>query len=479
MNPAWGEVLGWREDELLGLNLFDLVHPDDISHTIEGAKELSNGVGHARFENRYRHKDGSYRSIAWWTRPHDDLINAIGHDVTAEKQQAEALVKAEAALRQAQKMEAVGQLTGGLAHDFNNLLAGISGSLELIGMRMAQGRLADVEKYVVAAQGAANRAAALTHRLLAFSRRQTLTPKATDVKQLVSGMEDLICRTIGPAIQFETVNAAGLWPSLIDPSQLENAILNLCINARDAMPDGGKIMIETANRWMDRHAAAERHLEPGQYISLCVSDTGSGMSPEVSAKAFEPFFTTKPIGMGSGLGLSMIYGFAQQSGGTVSIYSELGKGSTVCIYLPRHLGPAQPDEMLSVELDHQSRAEQGETVLVVDDEPSIRMLVSEVLSDMGYRAIEAGNGEEGLRIVNSDARIDLLITDIGLPGGMSGREVADSARVIRPGLKVLFITGYAENAVLNHGHLEPGMEMMTKPFAINALASRIKELIPA
>ena len=476
VNPAWGEVLGWREDELLGLNLFDLVHPDDISHTIEGAKELSNGVGHARFENRYRHKDGSYRSIAWWTRPHDDLINAIGHDVTAEKQQAEALVKAEAALRQAQKMEAVGQLTGGLAHDFNNLLAGISGSLELIGMRMAQGRLADVEKYVVAAQGAANRAAALTHRLLAFSRRQTLTPKATDVKQLVSGMEDLICRTIGPAIQFETVNAAGLWPSLIDPSQLENAILNLCINARDAMPDGGKITVQTGNRWLDRNAATERGVEPGQYISVCVSDTGTGMSPDVIAKAFDPFFTTKPIGVGTGLGLSMVYGFAKQSGGAASIYSEPDQGTMVCVYLPRHMDDAdvavQPKEVANL-----PRGREGETVLVVDDEPTLRMLVAEVLADLGYTAIEAEDGAAGLKVLNSPARIDLLVTDVGLPGGMNGRQVADAARVARPDLKVLFITGYAENAVLSHGHLDPGMHVLTKPFAMEALASRIRELI--
>ena len=367
-------------------------------------------------------------------------------------------------------------MTGGLAHDFNNLLAGISGSLELIGMRMAQGRLADVEKYVVAAQGAANRAAALTHRLLAFSRRQTLAPKATDVKQLVSGMEDLIGRTIGPAIQLETVNAAGLWPSLIDPSQLENAILNLCINARDAMPDGGKITVETGNKWLDRDAARDRGIEPGQYVSVCVSDTGTGMPPDVIAKAFDPFFTTKPIGVGTGLGLSMIYGFAKQSGGAASIYSEPDQGTMVCVYLPRHMGDAdvavQPNEMADL-----PRGREGETVLVVDDEPTVRMLVAEVLADLGYTAIEAEDGAAGLKVLNSPARIDLLVTDVGLPGGMNGRQVADAARVARPDLKVLFITGYAENAVLSHGHLDPGMHVLTKPFAMEALASRIRELI--
>jgi signal transduction histidine kinase len=404
----------------------------------------------------------SLRSIA-------ETLEERVHERTA------ALEAAHEQLRQSQKMEAVGQLTGGLAHDFNNLLAGITGSLELIRMRMAQGRSADVEKYVTAAQGAANRAAALTHRLLAFSRRQTLAPKPTDVKQLVAGMADLIGRTVGPQITLETVNAVGLWPSLIDPSQLENAILNLCINARDAMPHGGTITIETANRWLDRRMAQERGLEPGHYISLCVSDTGTGMTADVIAKAFDPFFTTKPIGVGTGLGLSMIYGFAKQSGGVVSIDSELGKGTNVCIYLPRHLGAAEEAGVMT-ELTDAPRGE-GETVLIVDDEPTVRMLVSEVLADLGYTAIEAEDGPAGLKALQSSARIDLLVTDVGLPGGMNGRQVADAARVVRPNLKVLFITGYAENAVLSHGHLDPGMHVMTKPFAMEALASRIRELI--
>jgi CheY-like chemotaxis protein len=338
---------------------------------------------------------------------------------------------------------------------------------------MAQGRTAEVAKYVTAAQGAASRAAALTHRLLAFSRRQTLAPKPTDVKHLVSDMADLIRRTIGPHIDLEIVNAAGLWPSLIDPNQLENAILNLSINARDAMPDGGKI--ETGNRWFDQRMAKERNVEPGQYISLCVSDTGTGMTPDVQAKAFDPFFTTKPIGVGTGLGLSMIYGFAKQSGGAVSIYSEVGQGSMICIYMPRYLGHTGGADS-SAEPSTSPRGE-GETVLVVDDEPIIRMLVSEVLADLGYTAIEAEDGATGLKVLNSTARIDLLVTDVGLPGGMNGRQVADAARVLRPNLKILFITGYAENAVLNHGHLDPGMHVMTKPFAMDAFAARIRELI--
>ncbi|MGI4801338.1 MAG: ATP-binding protein, partial [Janthinobacterium lividum] len=387
------------------------------------------------------------------------------------------LMHAEEQLRQSQKMEAVGQLTGGLAHDFNNLLTGVTGSLELLQTRIAQGRIKDVDRYVNAAQGAAKRAAALTHRLLAFSRRQTLDPRATDVNRLVDGMEELIRRTVGPEITVELLVEAGdLWPTLVDPGQLENALLNLCINARDAMPDGGKLTIETANHLIDERQARARDLPPGQYVSLSVSDTGTGMPPDVIAKAFDPFFTTKPIGMGTGLGLSMIYGFAKQSGGQVRIHSEVGRGTTVSLYLPRHLGAADTVEASS-ELVNAPRAEDGQTVLVVDDEPTVRMLVTEVLEDLGYTAIEAADGAAGLRVLRSDVRLDLLVTDVGLPGGMNGRQVADAARVARPDLKVLFITGYAENAVLSHGHLDPGMHVLVKPFAMEALASRIKELI--
>jgi CheY-like chemotaxis protein len=385
-------------------------------------------------------------------------------------------METEAALRQSQKMEAVGQLTGGIAHDFNNLLTGITGSLELLAKRVAEGRASEIDKFVNAAQGAARRAAALTHRLLAFSRRQTLEPKPTDVMRLARGMEDLIQRTVGPAINVESVHAAGVWPVLVDPGQLENALLNLCINARDAMPDGGKLTIETGNRWLDHRSAAERELPAGQYVSICVSDTGHGMSASVIAKAFEPFFTTKPIGEGTGLGLSMIYGFVKQSGGQVRIYSELGEGAMVCLYLPRYLG----DLNLSEEPDDAGeapRAQANETVLVVDDEPTVRMLASEVLAELGYTPIEAEDGATGLAVLNSDRRIDLLITDVGLPGGMNGRQVADAARVLRPDLKVLFITGYAENAVLSHGHLDPGMQILTKPFSMDELAHRIKAIL--
>ncbi len=444
-------------------------------------------------EERERFIDFLYHPI----RDDKDVVTGIfvgGYDVT-EQVRAKAAVEAinanlndriahaineresmEAALRQSQKMEAIGQLTGGIAHDFNNLLAGIAGSLEMLRTRLAQGRISEVDRYVTAAQGAAKRAAALTHRLLAFARRQTLEPKPVDANRLIADMEDLIRRTMGPAITVENIGAGGLWTILVDPNQLENVLLNLCINARDAMAEGGKLTIETGNRWLDERSAAARDLPPGQYVSVCVSDTGTGMSPEVMARAFDPFFTTKPLGAGTGLGLSMTYGFARQSGGQVRIYSEMGKGAMVCLYLPRYLGEATTTEVP----DHSTalvRAEHEEVVLIVDDESTVRMLVSDVLEELGYNSMEASDGASGLQILQSRRRVDLLITDVGLPGGINGRQMADAARKERPELQVLFITGYAENAVLSHGHLEHGMHVLTKPFSMEALARRISELL--
>ncbi len=402
-----------------------------------------------------------------------------GLNLTLEARVAEAVERrmaAEAALRQAQKMEAIGQLTGGIAHDFNNLLTGIIGSLEMLNTRISQGRIDEVGRYVAAARGAARRAATLTHRLLAFARRQPLDPKPTDANRLVAGMEELIRRTAGPAVEVEVVGAAGLWATLVDPNQLENALLNLCINARDAMPGGGRLTIETANRWLDERAAQERDLPPGQYVSLCVTDTGTGMPPEVAARVFDPFFTTKPAGQGTGLGLSMIHGFARQSGGQVRVYTEVGQGTTMCLYLPRHHGPKSEAEA-PAELAEAPRSPAGETVLVVDDEPTVRMLVADVLKELGYAAVEAGDGASGLAVLRSGRRLDLLVTDVGLPGGMNGPQLAEAARAARPGLPVLFITGYAENALVGNGQLEPGMQVMTKPFAVDALAKRIGDML--
>lgn len=400
----------------------------------------------------------------------------FAYDVTERFAEQERLRTAEEALRQAQKMEAVGQLTGGLAHDFNNLLAGISGTFDMIGIRLAQGRSADITKYLAAGQGAARRAAALTHRLLAFARRQTLSPKPTVINRLLADLVDLVQRTVGPGITVETVAAGGLWTALVDANQLENAILNLCINARDAMPAGGRITIETANRWLDERTARARNMEGGQYVTVSVTDTGIGIDKSILDRVFDPFFTTKPLGQGTGLGLSMVYGFARQSHGHVRIYSEIGQGTTVTIYLPRHEGTAGesevPQDSFAPRLAHV-----GETILIVDDEPTVRLLVVDALGDLGYGCIEAEDGAAALRLFESGERIDLLITDVGLPGGLNGRQVADAARVGRPDLRVLFITGYAENAVLNHGHIEPGMEVLTKPFAIDDLIRRVERML--
>jgi PAS domain S-box-containing protein len=474
-NPAWKTVLGWSEAEVAGMSIFELLHPDDVERTRVGFDLTQQGQPAIRFPNRYRCKDGSYRWISWVGVPEDGMVYCTGRDITEEKAAEAELAKAQEALRQSQKMEAIGQLTGGIAHDFNNLLAGISGSLELLETRLAQGRLTDIERYIVSAQSSARRAAALTQRLLAFSRRQTLDPRPTDVNRLIAGVEELIRRTVGPGVHLETVGAGGLWQTRIDPSQLENALLNLCINARDAMPDGGRITIETANKWLDDRAARERELAPGQYISLCVTDTGTGMTRDVMAQAFDPFFTTKPLGQGTGLGLSMIHGFVRQSGGQVRIYSELGKGTTMCLYLPRFAGEAGDTD--APEMPPSADPGHGETVLVIDDEPTVRMLMVEVLEEAGYIALEAGDGPTGLKILRSDARIDLLVTDVGLPGGMNGRQVADAARMTRPALKVLFITGYAENAVVGNGHLEIGMQVITKPFTMAALGNKVREMI--
>ena len=395
--------------------------------------------------------------------------------------EAESRERVEEELRQSQKMEAVGQLTGGLAHDFNNLLQGVTGSLEMMRIRAAQGRTAEFGRYIETAMGSANRATALTHRLLAFSRRQTLDPKPTDMNHLVSGLEDLFRRTVGPGIRLETSLAGEPWPVLCDPNQLESALLNLVINARDAMPDGGHLLIETANTVLrDRRGAPRdwppQDVPPGDYVALSVVDNGSGMAPDVISRAFDPFFTTKPTGQGTGLGLSMIYGFVVQSGGHVRLRSEVGQGTTVTIYLPRHLGAsiavAEGDTAAS-----SPAATASSVVLVVDDEPDVRLVVRDILSDLGYTILEAETGRAGLDIVTSGVHIDLLLTDVGLPGGMNGRQLADAARQHRPDLKVLFITGYAENVAIGNNRMEQGMQVMVKPFALEMLAIRVQSII--
>ncbi len=451
------------------------VHPDDragLQATMSGGLEQS---GDLELEYRIVHPGGAVRWVL--SRGHTYFDDAgrptrrtgVGVETTRHRQ-------LEEQLRQSQKMEAVGQLTGGLAHDFNNLLTGITGSLELLQTRLSQGRLKDVDRYVRAAQGAAQRAAALTHRLLAFSRRQTLEPKPTWTDRLLAEMLDLVRRTVGPSVVVGMASSDEVWPTLCDANQLENAVLNLCINARDAMPDGGRITLQVENTEVDERFARSRDMPAGQYVAVSVTDTGTGMKPDVVARAFDPFFTTKPLGEGTGLGLSMVYGFAKQSGGQVRIHSVEASGTTVSIYLPRHRGEVA-DEAAPPPLTVQPKAVDGETVLVVDDEPTVRMLVLEVLQDLGCAAIEAADGASGLKVLMSDVRIDLLVTDVGLPGGMNGRQMADAARVIRPELRVLFITGYAEGAVFKDTNQEADIQVLTKPFTMEALASRIQDLV--
>ncbi|OGB27804.1 MAG: hypothetical protein A3I66_06245 [Burkholderiales bacterium RIFCSPLOWO2_02_FULL_57_36] len=387
--------------------------------------------------------------------------------------------RAEDALRQAQKMEAVGQLTGGLAHDFNNLLAGIVGNLQLMRVRIGQGSTGSLPRYIDAAESIADRAAALTHRLLAFSRRQTLDPKITNVNRLVASMRELIQRTVGPGVQVHTELAADAWNTMCDAHQLESALLNLAINARDAMPNGGRLTIETTNSILyQAQAATQEGVSPGRYVTISVTDSGTGMPPEVMARAFDPFFTTKPIGQGTGLGLSMIFGFIKQSGGYVRLHSEPGVGTTVRIDLPMHGGEAQIDKSERKTATAVSAAASA-TVLLVDDEAPLRMLLAEILSGAGYAVIEAADGREGLKILQSPQHIDLLVSDVGLPGNMNGRQMADAARVLRPGLKVIFITGYAEHAALGNGQLDTGMQVMTKPFALDTFMAKVSESLDA
>ncbi|MGY2251504.1 ATP-binding protein [Pseudomonas reactans] len=383
----------------------------------------------------------------------------------------------EDALRQSQKMEAVGQLTGGIAHDFNNMLTGIIGSLELLRRRVSRGKLDDLDSLIDLGVTSANRAAGLTHRLLAFSRRQSLDSKPVEINQLVTSMGELLQRSINESIALDMRLTGQLWTAEADPNQLESALLNLVINARDAMPNGGSLTVETTNRHLDSvFTAAYGTLKPGDYVELSVSDTGCGIPESVMGRVFDPFFTTKPIGQGTGLGLSMIYGFARQSHGHVTIHSEVGKGTTVSLFLPRFIGEIVADVTADAALLPFANA--GETVLIVEDDPAVRVLVSAVLKELGYGFVEAGDADTAMPIIESDQRIDLLISDVGLPG-MNGRQLAEIGRQIRPDLKVLFITGYAEHAAVRGGFLDPGMQLITKPFTFDLLTAKVREMIRA
>ncbi|WP_231752215.1 MULTISPECIES: ATP-binding protein [unclassified Pseudomonas] len=489
-----GLTSGWLDD------LLDRIHPDDRAAIAQQCERCARYGDDLEMQFRVLLPEGTERWIfdkgQTFTDSNDRPTYMVGAclDITQHKRTERALqrlnetleqrvnaevaarAKTEAALRQSQKMEAVGQLTGGLAHDFNNLLAGVIGSLELLSVRLQQGRTGDLERYIHSALTSANRATALTHRLLAFSRRQTLDPSPTDLNALIEGMMELLQRTIGPLVSYSTQLSDDLWLTLCDTNQLENALLNLTINARDAMPDGGQLTLTSENLVLGEPLTEELTLPPGEYVALGVRDTGVGIPPERLGYVFDPFYTTKPLGEGTGLGLSMVYGFAKQSGGAVRIESTVGEGTSVWIYLPRYHGqsaslhaPATPEPA--------STSVEGRAVLVVDDEPNVRTLVTEVLQEMGLNTLEAAEGPSGLRILDSDAHLDLLISDIGLPGGMNGRQLADAAREKRPSLRVLFITGYAESSVLDRSNTMSDYEVLTKPFTITDLEEKVRSML--
>ncbi len=475
VNPVWKDILGWQPHQVIGKRMDLLVYPDDLAGAEDALARATVGVL-PTFECRCIHADGSYRFIAWKAAPEGQSIFAFGRDITPDKAQKQALELAEDQLRQSQKMESIGQLTGGIAHDFNNMLASIYGSIQLMQRKLKAGKTDDFAKLLDRASTSAQRAAALTQRLLAFARQQSLDITRVDVAKLISSVEDMFVLTLGPRIALQIGFSVDLWSAKIDASQLENALLNLVINARDAMPDGGHLTIEAANTRVDAaYAVSQPELNAGDYVVLSVSDDGAGMPAHVIAKAFEPFFTTKPIGQGTGLGLSMVYGFVKQAGGHVRIHSQTGRGTTVSLYLPRDVSEGN-GEPAAVAAHAASQLGASETILVVEDDASVRAVIVEVLEDLGYHFIEAADANAALAAIETGRHIDLLITDVGLPG-MNGRQLAEIACEKCPALKVLFVTGYAEQAVMRNGFLTERMRMITKPFVIDELANLIRGII--
>jgi PAS domain S-box-containing protein len=474
VSPSWTTVLGFDSHRLHSHTVMDLVHPDDVhAATAELGSLRANGVP-VRYECRLSRSDGGWRWIAWTVSldPRTRRIHGVGRDVTADRETAEALRQAEEALRMAQKMEAIGKLTGGVAHDFNNLLQVIGGNLQLLAKDVA-GEDKPEQRVRNALAGVA-RGANLASQLLAFGRRQPLAPKVVNLGRFVRGLDDMFRRALGDGIEIETIVSGGLWNTLVDPFQVENALLNLAINARDAMNGHGKLTIEAGNASLDE-AYAMRHAEvsPGQYVMVAVTDTGSGMSPEVQERAFEPFFTTKREGQGTGLGLSMVYGFVKQSGGHVKVYSEEGHGTTVRIYLPR----AREEEDLEANIDAGPAKGGSETILVVEDDEEVRATVVEMLADLGYRVLRSKDAQSALAIVESGVRIDLLFTDVVMPGPLRSTELARKARERVPGIAVLFTSGYTDNAIVHAGRLDEGIDLLSKPYTHEALARKVRHVL--
>ncbi len=475
VSPSFGALLGWSETDILGRNFMELVHAEDRAATIAQMASLGQGGYVSKFENRYRRKDGSWCLLSWTAAPDERFVHAVGRDITAEREQQDAIRRTELALQQSQKMETIGKLTGGVAHDFNNLLQIISGNLQLL--QMAQGS-SDLRqnggRYIENARSAVEKGAKLASYLLAFGRRQPLEPKVIKVGRLVSNMEDMLRRALGEEIEIELVISGGLWNTAVDVGQVENAILNLAINARDAMNGSGRMTIEATNAVLDEmYCRAHGDVMPGQYVMLAVTDTGSGMAPEVASRAFEPFFSTKEEGKGTGLGLSMVYGFVKQSGGHVKIYSEIGQGTSVKIYLPRSTAAEEPIGPV----EQQGAVGGSETILVAEDDEAVRATVVEMLTQLGYRVLKATDAASALAVIESGVPIDVLFTDVVMPGTLRSPELARIARERLPNLAVLFTSGYTENAIVHGGRLDPGVELLGKPYTRERLARRIRQVL--
>jgi PAS domain S-box-containing protein len=476
VSPSFGSLLGWSEHDIVGANFLQLVHPDDQAATMNQMASLGEGHYVYKFENRYRRKDGSYCLLSWTAAPDADFIHAIGRDITADREQAEQIRRTELALQQSQKMETIGKLTGGVAHDFNNLLQIISGNLQLLEMNTGG---AEVQRWIGNARSAVEKGAKLASYLLAFGRRQPLEPKVVKISRVVTGMEDMLRRALGEEIEVELVISGGLWNTAVDVAQVENAVLNLAINARDALSDtmrgARKLTIEANNAILDDlYCRTHGDVAPGQYVMLAVTDTGSGMTPDVLRQAFEPFFSTKEEGKGSGLGLSMVYGFVKQSGGHVKIYSEPGQGTTVKLYLPRTTAAEEP----LGPIDGPQPAVGGtETVLVAEDDEAVRATVVEMLTQLGYRVLKAADAASALAVIESGVPIDVLFTDVVMPGTLRSPDLARMARERLPNLAVLFTSGYTENSIVHGGRLDPGVELLGKPYTRESLARRIRQVL--
>jgi len=475
-NPAWMTVLGWTEAEVSSMSIFELLHPDDVERTRVGFNLTQAGKPAIRFPNRYRHRQGHYRWISWVGVPEDGLVYCSGQDITEEREQAEALARAEDSLRQSQKMEALGRLTGGIAHDFNNLLQVISSNLQLID-RMV-GNNDRVRPRIANALSAVHRGASLSSQLLAFSRKQPINPQPINAARVLQELEEMLRSALGEGVSVHVVVEPSLWNALVDRTQLENAILNLAINARDAMRDRGELSIELRNATVpaDPEKAEAPLVSPGDYIEIRVIDTGAGMPPDVVEQAFEPFFTTKAVGQGTGLGLSMVHGFMKQSGGGARIESVMGVGTTVTLYLPRC---SEAPTSRTALFGPTAATGGSETILVAEDDPAVREAAVTLLRDLGYQVLEASNGDEALQMIRSGAPVDLLFTDVVMSGTKRSTEVVKEGRFLLPHMAVLYTSGYAEGELMKGGRLDTDVLLLSKPYTADSLARHVRQALGA